>query len=253
MNNTNLDQRRKRIETVIKIAAMLVTGFFVAPFIFISIKGLFGLLVAAVFGVAAINLAPWFASMCANWRLKALKAEAMKNPVETLQNDYRIRQENLAKYRESIVQFAAGIKNYEDRFKTFQKQHPDDAMKFAATLLKMKQLLDIRTKKYQDAERGLKEYEIEIEKAGAVWEMSVESAKLNKLAGVDTDEFERQLQSKTAIGSIQTSLNMAFSELELSLQEEAAHAPPDDVIHREGAKIDYQPLQNVINQNTRRA
>ena len=46
----DLELKRKRIEAVVKIVAMLVTGFVVAPFIFIAVKGLIGLAIAGVIG-----------------------------------------------------------------------------------------------------------------------------------------------------------------------------------------------------------
>jgi len=83
-----LEQKRKRIELAVKITAFSIIGFLVAPVILLVIKGLVGLIVAGIIGFAAIQFAPYLGMVIANWRLKALKAEARKNPVETLQNIY---------------------------------------------------------------------------------------------------------------------------------------------------------------------
>lgn len=211
---------RQKTEKIVKILILLVGGFFVAPFVFIAVKGLIGAVLAVAVGLTVIQLAPWFAAKMGNIRLKMLKNEAMKNPVETLQRDFMTRQEALKKFRNSIVTFGAAIQNFADKLAGFQKQFPSEASNFLEKLNKMKQLLAFRTKKLYEAESGLRGYALEIEKAEAIWEMSVEAAKMNEAAGVDMDEFERQLQVKTAIGSIQNNLNSAFSELELSLQEE---------------------------------
>jgi hypothetical protein len=97
-----LEVKRKRIETAVKILALGVVGFFVAPFIFAAIGGMIGLAIAGVVGLVAINLAPSVAVAVANWRLKALKAVAAANPIETLENRYQDRQSALAGIRENI-------------------------------------------------------------------------------------------------------------------------------------------------------
>lgn len=87
----DLEQKRKRIEGLVKIGGLCVIGLVVAPFIFLTIQGLLGLVLAAGISFTAINFVPWYAAKVANWRLKAIKHEASKNPIETLQNDLRFK------------------------------------------------------------------------------------------------------------------------------------------------------------------
>ena len=111
----DLELKRKRIETTVKILALLVIGFFVAPFVFISIKGLIGLVIAFAISFGVISFTPYFATVIANWRLKAIKHEARKNPVETLQNRYGEKQAALGNFLESIKKFAAKLKTLESK------------------------------------------------------------------------------------------------------------------------------------------
>ena len=124
MNTTNLEQKRQRIETAVKILALVVVGFFVAPFIFIAIKGLVGVLVAGTVGLAAVNLAPSVAAHIANWRLKALKAVAAANPIETLENQYAQRKDALVKIRENIQQSYAVLTNLQTQIKEYEQTYP---------------------------------------------------------------------------------------------------------------------------------
>ena len=107
----DIELKRKRIETLVKYAALPVVGFFVAPFILVAIKGLIGLAVAAAVSLVVVNLAPAFAVTVANWRLKAIKAAAAMNPIETLENQYADKQAALLRMRENIKQSYAVLQN----------------------------------------------------------------------------------------------------------------------------------------------
>ncbi len=213
-------KRRQRIETVVKVVGLAVVGFIVAPFIFVAIKGLIGLAIAGTIGLAGIYATPWIAAKFANWRLKLIKAEAMKNPIETLQNDYSRRQEALGQFLESIKKFAAEVMTFKDKLVTFSKQYPDEADKFKDNLLKMNQLLQLRQAKYKDAKENLADYELEIQKASAIWDMGQAAAQMNKAAGMSQDDFFAKIAVETALDSVQKNLNTAFAELETSLLDE---------------------------------
>lgn len=216
----DLELKKKRIETIAKVGGLGVIGFLVAPVIFLTIKGIIGLAIAAGIGVTLINFTPWFAAKLANWRLKALKHEAMKNPIETLQNNYKVRMESLQKFRDAINTFSSEIKSFAEKLVSFKKQYPDEADKFDGQLVQMKQLLSIRSGKYQEAKANLEQYELEIQKADSIWQMATAAAAMSKAAGVDADEFYAKIQVETALDSVQKSMNVAFSELELSLLDE---------------------------------
>ncbi len=247
----NPEEKRKRIETVVKVAATLLIGFVVAPFVFIAIKGLIGLVIAGAVSLVAINLAPWFGRKVANWRLKALKHEAAQNPIETLQNDYKSRIEALQSFRDSIRNFNGEIKMFADKLEGFKLKYPNEANKFDQQYSQMRTLLAIRTSKYEEAKGNLKLYESEIQKADALWQMSLAAASMNKAAGVDAEEFYAKIQVETALDSVQKSLNTAFSDLEISLLDEKKsdgpkliEAPKVTVAGPPGLELDIeQPIR----------
>ena len=73
--SSDLEAKRKKIETIVKVLCICVAGFFFAPIAILTIKGLISLLVVAVIGLLTVNVGiPWLAVSLANWRLKALKA-----------------------------------------------------------------------------------------------------------------------------------------------------------------------------------
>ena len=195
--------------------------FIVAPFIFLAIQGAIGLIIAAVIALIAINLAPWFGDLLANWRLKLIKAEAARNPVETLQNDYMAKQDALKKFANAITTFATEIKNFTDKMNSFKQQWGEtEAKTFAEQREKMNQLLTLRRRKYAEAEKALQTYSLEIKKAESIWEMGKAANRMNKAAGMTDDDFLARIKKDTAMDAVTSSMNRAFAELETSLMEE---------------------------------
>lgn len=219
MTEQELEKRKQRIMKIGKVGLLALVGFVVAPFIFLAIKGLIGLVVAAGIGLLLINITPVLMEKFANWRLKAIKAEAAKNPIETLQRDFGQRQDALQRFREAITTFSAATMTFGDKLDGFKEQFPKDATKFEQQLAKMKKLLDIRRLRYKEAEDALEQYAAEIDRAKAIWAMGLEAAKMNKAAGMTEEDFLAKIKVETALDSVQTSMNTAFAELETSLLE----------------------------------
>src|SRR4051812_46457614 len=96
------EQRAKRLGSWVKVGSFVVLGLVVAPIVGLAIYGLMGIVVAALIGFTAIAVAPVVGMKLENAKLKALKAEARRNPVETLQSEFMRRQDLLEEKRTSI-------------------------------------------------------------------------------------------------------------------------------------------------------
>lgn len=239
MNEADLAEKKRRITLAVKVVLLVGACAVLAPVVFLAIKGLVGLIVAGVIALVAVNLAPVFAEWVGDWRLKAIKAAAAANPIETLQLDYAQRQEALGQFRQSITNFVTAVKNFEDRLDGFKKKWPEEAPKFEEQREKMKEIVSLRRKKLHEAEASLVKYDAEIDKAKALWEMAQEAAKMNKAAGMKDDDFMAKIKVETAIDSVTSSMNSAFAELETSLDQQEAeknamalleHKPSDRLV-----------------------
>lgn len=248
MTGTELDQRKKRWRNGVKVGLAIVAGLIVSPVIFVAIKGLAGLAIAGAAGLAIVNAAPVVGDKMANWKLKALKAEAAKNPIETLQHDYAKRQQALGEFKEAINTFSASVQNFESKLEGFKAQFPKDVPKFEGQLLTMKKLLGVRRERYQQARESMVQYEGEIQRADAIWKMGLEAAKMNAAAGMSEEDFFQKIKVETALDSVTTSMNMAFAELETSLADEEADKKAMHLL--EPAKpvvvIDALPIESKV-------
>jgi hypothetical protein len=228
MDQAQLEKRRRNIERGVKLGLLALVGFIVSPFIFLAVKGLVGIGIAAAVGLAVVNFAPVVAMKFANWKLSAVKAEAARNPIETLQNEYADRGVALASFREAINNFSASVKDFHDKLAGFKEKFPQDAEKFEDQLSKMKRLLEVRRSKYKEAQEALAKFETEIHRADAIWQMGLEAAKMNAAAGMTDQDFMAKIKVETALDSVSKTMNVAFAELETSLIEEEAEQQAED-------------------------
>jgi uncharacterized membrane protein len=84
MNKTEVT--RAKIDKWGKIVIAGLVCLAVSPIIFAVVKGALGLLIAFIVGATTLTFTPWFTMKLANWKVKAIVAEAKANPIETLTN-----------------------------------------------------------------------------------------------------------------------------------------------------------------------
>jgi len=84
----------------------------------------------------------------------------------------------------------------------------------------MKQLLELRNQKYQEAKDTLKEFEETIQRTDRKWKMACAAAAMNEAAGqLDGDVFDK-ICIETALDSVQNKLNQSFADLEIALLDD---------------------------------
>lgn len=218
------DNRKKKIKLLTQVSAAIVIGLVVAPIIGMAIKGILGIVIFGVIAFTAIQFAPWFGDIIANWRLKAIKYEASRNPIETLQNDHLLRQTALSDFSKAITNFATEIRNFLDQLASFKQDpnnKPEDVVPFEEQVAKMTQLLKKRKGKYEEISHQLEQYSSEIKRADSIWKMGQAAAAMTKASGMSEDDFMQKLKTETALASVKTSMNKAFAELDTLCMEES--------------------------------
>jgi hypothetical protein len=225
----DLELKRKRIETLAKIGALVVTCLVLGPFYLTLLHGLgalFALFIAFGIGFVAINFMPWFAAMVANWRLKALKYEASVNPIETLENQEADKMKALAARREEIKELLVVVQDLWGQIQEHDAQYPGKPSQNLERYNKLRALVANRGEKFKQAKQSLAEFHDFIEEKRSDWRIAQTFAKAQKLANAGED-FQTNLMKDTASIAIQDGLNRVFAELDASALDEqpVAQAP----------------------------
>jgi len=229
-------QQASRWKTIAVCVGAIFLGLLVAPIIFVSIVGLVGLgialAVAAVITIGGWALLPYLGMVAANLKIKLLKQEASRNPVETMQNELKRRQILLEQFKQKIIVFGSKVKTFQDKVEGLKRQFPADAPQFEESLSKMKQLYVVRQQKYKEAEQGISEFEAEIEKANILWDVGQAAAAAGESAGMTDEDFYAKIKVKASLSAIQDKLNLSFASLDVALltEKEPQLALPDKAI-----------------------
>ena len=208
----NIDPRAKRWGIIAKYAALLVVGFVVAPYIFTAITGLIGLIVAGAIMLVVWMLLPTVETAARNMRLKLLKSEAARNPIETLQNEYLRRSQALNERKNKIETLAAKTSGFASKLAQFKRDYPADAQAYQDIHDKMVLLLKRSRDQWIVAESQLKAFDREIERAKAKWEMALAASDLRKDAGQVEAEFFAKLKVESSLDAIETGHRMLFRD-----------------------------------------
>lgn len=214
------EQKKARLAIVVKWGVGLAGAVLIAPVVFLAVQGLAGLIVAGVLGLTIVHGAPVLSMMFANWKIKSIKAEATRNPVETMQAVHMEKADAVKAFGQRVEDFSTEVRNFGDKLDGFRAQFPAEAPKFEETLRSMQQLLQLRRQRLSEAHDELGRFGTEIRKVDAIWKMSLAASSMHRAAGMTEDSIMQRIKTETAIDSVQSSLNRALSQLETSLSQE---------------------------------
>ncbi len=233
--------RKENIRKWMQIGLICAAGFIIAPFVLMAIGGLVGAAVAATIGLAIVSFAPYVSMKFANWRVKAITAEAMENPIETMTNLLIEKRKAYEVFHGQVIQAHTAKKGFAQKCADFAKRYPARAPEFQAQLKNMEKLVEQKTQALQDAKAAIEAGEHKLEEMKAYWDMSQAAQAANKAAGMDTGDLFEKLKADTAVQSVYDSMNRAFAELEVA-------SALNDTPSLDG--IEYQPqatLPTTIN------
>lgn len=215
----DIDVRREKLAKVLTWGVGLAVVGLATPFIVMTVKGLLGLALALIVGLALVHGAPYLAMKAANLGLKARKHEAAKNPIETLQNQVLQARERLGKAKEELVLFNTERRNFADEVKFLSLDHPEDGAEFAQQVAKLDQLAAHKQQKLVEAEAEIEQMEAAIRRASAKWKVAQSAMRMHRLTGEKTSTHIDQILKAEAIGSVQNAMNRAMAEMDSAMAQ----------------------------------
>ena len=217
------DPRARRWGNAIKILFLLGAGFLVAPFVWTALGGLLGLIAGAGICLGAWMIRPWVFSAAANMRLKLIKAEARRNPVETLEENLRSETVKLDERKTNIEKLSAQIRNFEGKVDEIANRYGKQDggyIKLSRQLTDLQRIYTNRCEKWREAHQKLDRFAEEIDRAKMIWEAACAADAARETSGLTEDEFFTKLRTEMAFDSIQTSYNEALASLDTAMLEE---------------------------------
>jgi hypothetical protein len=222
MNQIDIDKKRKRTETLVKVGLLCVAAFFFAPIAATVVTGLVGLIVAGSIGCGVIFFAPWVAQKAGNLRLRLITAEAAKNPIQTLQGDLRDKTIALDNRKTAIENLNGQIRTFSDRVDAIADKYGKNDpsyVKLSGDLADLKRVYVDRCKKWNEAHKQLGLFGDQIDRAKMIWDAGLAAASARESSGLTEGEFYAKLKSDTAFDAIQNNYNTALASLDTALDD----------------------------------
>ena len=213
---------RERIGKLAGWAIGLTGAVLVAPVAYLAIKGMVGIAIAGVLGLACVHFAPWAGMKLANLGLSARKHEARANPIETMQMQAIAARKRLAQARTELTAFATEVRNFADEVRTLERSgHPEDAEQFQQQLAGMNRLLEQKTASLAKADKEADAFEIGIKRAQSKWKVAQSAIRINKLAGAKQDDAINEILQAESLGAVQSAMNQALAEMDMAIAQQA--------------------------------
>lgn len=197
-----------------------------------AVTGLLGIL-AAIIGLVAVHWFPVISMKVANRaaeakiaeynrHIAALKAEATKNPIETLQREQALKHKELDREAQAIQDFDREVENLRDTV-----QQEGSRIKSAAGRKKGEEVLQAMERKlryrrvaFKQAQDKLTAYDTKVEEAEALWRVALAAQRADAASGENNQDLFRKIMEDTAFHSVASEVNMAMAGLRTSIMKE---------------------------------
>lgn len=213
----DIETKRVKYDKIFKVALIALGALIVSPIIFMVVQGMIGMIIATGVGLIAVNVAPWASMKLANWKVKAIVAEAKENPIETMINLLAEKKEAFKRFKESVESAVTAFKTFKRQTDDFAVKYPARAAEFNKQVADMDVLVTRKKEALKEAQRMLQVGDEKLVEMSAYWDMSKAAQAANKAAGMDTGDMFEKLKADTAVNSVFESMSQSFAELEVAV------------------------------------
>lgn len=233
------EEKARLTGTIIRYAFFALVGIVAIPLTIMAIKGWLLLITLVCIIGGTLAVAPALDMAARNWRLKLIKDQAKRNPVETMENIYMGKQDALREAEKELTILRGKRATLLSKLSAFKRKYPGEADYFDTAAKRLTQILINQEEKYTTAYRATVAYGDEVDKTKAIWDMGQAVAEANKGLKLTEEDFLTKIKSETAIDSAREELDIAFAALDQSLLESKAQEPSGTPLPPT-AKADFQ-------------
>ena len=216
----DLDLRKIKLDTKWKLILGALGILVIAPLTSTLLWGVLGFLaivLGAAVGLLAIAFAPVFSMKLANARIKAIMAEADKNPIETMIAVDIARTQELAEKDQHLEDWDTQLSNFDDEVIVMKKEYPEEADKYQRISTQMHDALKEARKEQAQARKDLCEFEQAIKKAKMLYKMALAAQRVTAFSKSAEEKVLENIKSEIAFDSVRSNLNRSFARLNTAM------------------------------------
>jgi hypothetical protein len=245
----DVDLKKIKLDTKWKLILGGLGILVIAPLtttILWGVLGLVAIILGLAIGLAAIAFAPVFSMKLANTRIKAIMAEAEKNPIETMIAIDIARTQELAEKDQHLEDWDTELSNFDDEVIVMKKEYPEEAGKYEQISTQMHDALEEALKEQGQARKDLYEFEQAIKKAKMLYKMALAAQRVTAFSKSAEEKVMENIKTQIAFDSVRSNLNRSFARLNTAMarrQERPALVPTAAVQARLSKPLDGTTAQ----------
>jgi hypothetical protein len=255
---TYVDPETKRagMEKLFKFLFVAGVSAATASIAWYAVEGLIGWITAAVIYLCIVNFTPSFSTWMANKRIAVLKAVIEANPIETMQNLYADKLNDLSRAEGNITDFETELGSFRDKVQMFERKYPKKAEMYQKIQAKMEECLAGMRAEHASATRELAQFKDRIEEAEALFEMAKAANKMLEKSQTAQQAVYQQIKEQVSFDTVRNDLNRAFANLNTAIErrknsaffgpgdanDQQALPAPSDV----GMEITTTPVKELV-------
>lgn len=249
-------RKHKRLTTLAKWVVAIGILALIAPAVALAIKGAIGVMVAGVLGLVIIYATPPLINRFANYKLRALKAEAERNPIETLENQQIKKEQELQKEANGITENDLAVEDYRSSLRKEAELFPENVQAALPNLHALEDRLARRREKYAAARVALELRRHAVSRASSRYRVAMAEQRANAVAGTSSGIVLDKILEDIAFGAVESATNRSMAELRTENMVDQAtqaampkpHADASAMLN--APKIDVEDLMRQLSPRT---
>lgn len=257
-----IPQWAERHQTRLKYGGLFVVAVVLAPVVWTGVIGLVGGVVFTGLAIAATQALPWFAKRAANAKaeamvrednrhLQALKAEAQRNPIETLWTKFHQDEAINERRSQALIALDGKARAFGGKLDSFRKKFGANVEQLARLEergRKMALVVEVRRKKLDEVMARHTEKKNTIELGAGIWEMILASREFDDADGRTAEErFEAEFKEQTAFDAIEAGWHQSGAEFDQMMREEMVEFRPSKTLQYDPSDvIEAEPVTQKV-------
>lgn len=222
------------------------------------IKALIATVAAFAIGVVVATVTPWLTAKWANRhalifeaKINEIKRQAEEDPIASALYVLEEVREEAREAEHDIETFTGEYELFNGKLERFKKLYPTEAQKFEEMRQDFKAILDDKQAALEQMQQDAQVLEGEVEKAQAIYEMSMSAISLKEKAGQDAaKKVFQKIRLDTSLDTVQRRLGQARSQLKA---QRARRAPTLELEHNPSPTLDANVVDVKVAEPVRRS
>lgn len=213
--------KRQQVQKLVKWGVIGLGAAITAPLAYMMLEGLvmWGALIGTMLVIS--TFAPAIGDWLADKKVQAIIAIAEANPIETMENLYADKADELNKQDAAVREFDAQFRNVSGMVDNLSKTDPTEAASYVEMRDKMAEGLTELKAERSAANAALQEFHKQIDKAKRIWAVAcaMNTALASANAANARSAVFADIKKQVAFDTVNTNLNRAFANLDSAIEK----------------------------------